>query len=117
VPRRLPAPSAEGTPRPRRATGLRPAVPDEVTVERPRNPEHGDYATNLAFALAKAAGKPPRVLGEAIAKHLRLDSHFAIEVLNYLAEKGVIDKVSQLIKLTPKSRLSVEEIGFMYIAH
>jgi hypothetical protein len=52
-----------------------------------------------------------------IARHLRLDSHFAIEVLNYLTEKGVIDKVSQLIKLTPKSRLSVEEIGFMYIPH
>ncbi len=52
-----------------------------------------------------------------IAKRLRLDSHFAIEALNYLAEKGQIDKVSQLIKLTPKSRLSVEEIGFMAIPH
>ena len=46
-----------------------------------------------------------------------MDSHFAIEALNYLAEKGVIDRVTQLIKLTPKSRLSVEEIGFMYLPH
>lgn len=28
-------------------------VPDVVTVERPRNPEHGDYATNLAMQVAK----------------------------------------------------------------
>ena len=36
------------------------AVPSEVVIERPKNPEHGDYATNVALTLAKAAGKPPR---------------------------------------------------------
>ncbi len=42
------------------AVSLEPAqVPDEVTVERPRNPEHGDYATNVALQLAKAAGMQP----------------------------------------------------------
>ena len=35
-------------------------VPDAVTVERPRNPEHGDYATNLAMQVAKKAGVVPR---------------------------------------------------------
>ncbi|WP_036941157.1 nucleotidyltransferase [Pseudobacteroides cellulosolvens] len=50
-----------------------------------------------------------------IANHLRSDSHFIIESLDYLSEKGVIEKVSQIIKLTPKSRLSIEEIGFLYI--
>ena len=50
-----------------------------------------------------------------IAKHLRIDSHYIIDVLDYLAEKGVIEKVSHLIKLTPKSRSSVEEIGFLYV--
>ncbi len=49
-----------------------------------------------------------------IANHFSSDSHFIIEVLDYLAEKGVIEKVSQIIKLTPKSRLSIEEIGFLY---
>jgi len=39
------------------------AVPSKATVERPRNPEHGDYATNLALQLAKPAGKPPRAGG------------------------------------------------------
>lgn len=37
-------------------------VPDAVTVERPRNPEHGDYATNLAMQVAKKAGVNPREL-------------------------------------------------------
>jgi arginyl-tRNA synthetase len=46
-------------------------VPAEVVIERPRNPEHGDYATNVALRLAKAAGKPPRDVAEVIAGRLR----------------------------------------------
>lgn len=43
--------------------GLDPAaLPAEVTVERPRNPEHGDYATNLALQVAKKVGANPREL-------------------------------------------------------
>ena len=45
-------------------------IPDDVTVERPRNPEHGDYATNIALQLAKPAGVPPRVVAEAVAGRL-----------------------------------------------
>lgn len=41
--------------------GLDPAaLPAVVTVERPRNPEHGDYATNLALQVGKKAGANPR---------------------------------------------------------
>lgn len=41
--------------------GLDPAaLPAAVTVERPRNPEHGDYATNLALQVAKKVGANPR---------------------------------------------------------
>jgi arginyl-tRNA synthetase len=36
------------------------ALPAAVTVERPRNPEHGDYATNLALQLGKKVGANPR---------------------------------------------------------
>ena len=54
------------------AEGLLAEVPAEIPIERPKRPEHGDFATNVALGLAKAAGKPPRALGEAIAKHLRL---------------------------------------------
>ncbi|MCA0332127.1 MAG: arginine--tRNA ligase [Actinobacteria bacterium] len=46
-------------------------VPAEVTVERPRNPEHGDYATNVALQLAKPAGSNPRAVAEAVAARLR----------------------------------------------
>src|SRR3954447_16430632 len=35
-------------------------VPETVTVERPRQKGHGDYATNVALQLAKQAGMPPR---------------------------------------------------------
>lgn len=51
--------------------GLDPAVlPDEVTVERPRNPEHGDYATNVAMKVAKKAGANPRDLATWLADAL-----------------------------------------------
>jgi arginyl-tRNA synthetase len=46
-------------------------VPAEVTVERPRQKGHGDYATNIALQLAKKAGTNPRALGELLAERLR----------------------------------------------
>ena len=47
------------------------AVPAQVRVERPRDRAHGDWATNVALQLAKAAGKPPRAVAEALATRLR----------------------------------------------
>ena len=47
-------------------------LPAETTVERPRNPEHGDYASNLAMQVAKRAGVPPRELAGALADRLAL---------------------------------------------
>lgn len=50
---------------------LDPSVaPDLATVERPRNPEHGDYATNIALQTAKKAGTNPRDLGTWLADEL-----------------------------------------------
>lgn len=46
------------------------ALPDTVTVERPRNPEHGDYATNLALQLGKKVGANPRELAGWLAEAL-----------------------------------------------
>ena len=45
-------------------------LPETVTVERPRNPEHGDYATNLALQVAKKAGAQPRELAQWLADAL-----------------------------------------------
>jgi arginyl-tRNA synthetase len=50
---------------------LRADVPDRVTVERPRNRDHGDWSTNVALQLAKGAGVPPRQVGELLAARLR----------------------------------------------
>ncbi|BBX09150.1 arginine--tRNA ligase [Mycolicibacterium aichiense] len=46
------------------------ALPATVTVERPRNPEHGDYATNVALQLAKKVGANPRELAGWLAAAL-----------------------------------------------
>jgi arginyl-tRNA synthetase len=46
------------------------ALPATVTVERPRNPEHGDYATNLALQLGKKVGVNPRELAGWLAAAL-----------------------------------------------
>ena len=35
------------------------ALPQTVTVERPRNPEHGDYASNLALAAGQESRRQP----------------------------------------------------------
>jgi arginyl-tRNA synthetase len=39
-------------------------------LERPKRPEHGDLATNVAMALAKRASQPPRVLAEKLVRAL-----------------------------------------------
>ncbi len=57
------------------AAGVLPPGIDQsrVTVEPPRDPAHGDIATNAAMVLAKDAGRKPRELAEAIAEKLRAD--------------------------------------------
>ncbi len=39
-------------------------------MERPRNREHGDYASNVALRLARHAGQPPRAVAELLARRL-----------------------------------------------
>ncbi|NBD28444.1 MAG: arginine--tRNA ligase [Alphaproteobacteria bacterium] len=46
---------------------------DNVTVEPPRDPAHGDMATNAAMVLAKPAGSKPRDIAEALAAKLGAD--------------------------------------------
>ncbi|HZE39852.1 MAG TPA: arginine--tRNA ligase [Stackebrandtia sp.] len=56
-------------------------LPEATSVERPRSPEHGDYASNLALQLSKKAGRPPRELAEAVAAQLRaVDGVSAVEI-------------------------------------
>ena len=48
----------------------RSVLPAAAGVERPRDPGHGDYASNLALQVARKAGLPPRVIAQAIAAKL-----------------------------------------------
>jgi arginyl-tRNA synthetase len=76
------------------ALSLPDGVPAAVVVERPKNREHGDYATNVALQLAKRAGVPPRELATALAERLGAsDGIAAVEVagpgfLNVRVEAG-----------------------------
>jgi arginyl-tRNA synthetase len=53
------------------ALALDPDAIPEPTLERPRLAEHGDWATNVALALAKAAKAPPRAVAEAMVAQLK----------------------------------------------
>ncbi|WP_030853565.1 ArgS-related anticodon-binding protein NrtL [Streptomyces sp. NRRL F-4474] len=46
------------------------AVPERVVVERTRPGGVGDYATPVAFQVAKAAGRPPRDVADVLARRL-----------------------------------------------
>jgi len=51
-----------------RANGTLPAdtLPPDFVVERPKTREHGDFATNAAMLLAKAARSNPRAIAQAL---------------------------------------------------
>ena len=56
-------------------------LPRELKVERPKNPEHGDYATNVAMQLGKRAGLNPRQFAELLAAKLTDDDAItAVEI-------------------------------------
>ena len=45
-------------------------IPDSLTLDRPKNRDHGDYATSIALALAKPSGKSPRDIAAIIQSGL-----------------------------------------------
>ncbi len=56
-------------------------LPRELKVERPKNPEHGDYATNVAMQLGKRSGMNPRAFAELLAAKLQGDEAItAVEI-------------------------------------
>lgn len=52
----------------------------EIHLERPNDPEHGDISCNIAMTAAKAEGKNPRALAQAIVDGLDLESDFVDRV-------------------------------------
>jgi arginyl-tRNA synthetase len=77
-----------------------------IVVEPPRDPTHGDMATNAAMVLAKEAGKKPRELAESIAANLRGDAKVASVDI---AGPGFIN-------LTLKPNVWVEELRLVLAA-
>ena len=56
-------------------------IPTEIVVERPKNPDHGDWATNIAMQLGKKAGLNPRAAAEILQPILeQLPGVEAIEI-------------------------------------
>ena len=45
-------------------------VPSQLTLDRPKNRDHGDYATSIALALSKSANLQPGVIAKVIVKTL-----------------------------------------------
>jgi arginyl-tRNA synthetase len=82
------------------AITLPAGVPAAVTVERPRQQGHGDYATNIAMQLAKQAGTNPRALAELVRVPLEATEGVAgVEVagpgfLNITVEAGAQGQVA-----------------------
>lgn len=50
-----------------------------------------------------------------IAKHFNIEPHFIVHCFDYLAEKGVIERAAQTIRITPKGKQVHEELGYLYI--
>ncbi|TCC21739.1 arginine--tRNA ligase [Kribbella speibonae] len=78
-------------------------LPRELKVERPKNPEHGDYATNVAMQLGKRSGMNPRAFAELLAAKLRGDEAItAVEIagpgfINLRVAADAQGKVAQAI--------------------
>jgi arginyl-tRNA synthetase len=90
-----------------RRDGLLPADLElEFTVEPGRQPEHGDYACNVALLLSRRLGTPPRTLAERIASQIPSSHHvarvavagagFINFTLSDLCLKGVVRRVLEL---------------------
>jgi len=79
------------------------AVPSSVVVERPKNRDHGDYATSVALQLAKPAARPPREVAELIASRLRAVEGIAgVQVagpgfLNVTLAEAALGKVARAV--------------------
>lgn len=51
--------------------------------------------------------------GTQITSHFNMPLHYLHPILDFLCDKGYLEKISQTIKLTPKSKPSVEEMAFV----
>lgn len=78
-------------------------VPTEVRVERPRNRQHGDWATNIALQIGKEAGMSPREFAQLLSNRLNgIDGVKSIDIagpgfLNITLDDGVAGELARVI--------------------
>jgi arginyl-tRNA synthetase len=89
------------------------AAEAQFTVESPRDPKHGDFAVNAAMVLAKALGKAPRELAQAIVDVVRtVDAAGAVTSLE-IAGPGFINlRLSPDVWFRSLERVVVEGEGY-----
>jgi arginyl-tRNA synthetase len=112
-------------------------APDSITIDPTRDTKHGDFATNLALALAKPLGKPPRAVAEALIKHLPASKHVSrVEIAGpgfinfFLAQDAFQSVVPEILKAggafgrAPKTRgkvmvefVSANPTGPLHVGH
>jgi arginyl-tRNA synthetase len=110
------------------ARGLDSALLPETTVmERPRNPEHGDYASTLAMQLGKKAGVAPRDLAAALAEELsRQDGVKSVEIagpgfLNIRLDAAAAGQLARVVVLAGQEyghtdRLAGQHINLEFVS-
>ena len=49
---------------------LQCAIPTQIPLERPKNRDHGDYASSIALQVAKGSGRAPREIAELLKRSL-----------------------------------------------
>ena len=71
-------------------------IPTSLTLERPKNRDHGDYATSIALALSKPSGIAPRKIAEIIVAGLKARKDIAaLEIAGPGFVNITLDKSSQ----------------------
>jgi len=99
----------------------------EVTIERPKIAEHGDYATNLPLRLQRAVGGKPLEIAAVLCRHLPADAALGkAEVappgfINFRLDEGwLADQVNEVLRAgeryatleaSPRKRVQVEFVS------
>ena len=76
---------------------------DAIAVEPPRDPGHGDMATNAAMVLAKPAGQNPRVIAEALAEQL-IPINIILRIKAIRSGAASLSKIDSLIIFSTNAR-------------
>ena len=91
------------------AAGFSGAIPETITLERPKNRDHGDYSTSIALQLAKAADKNPRDVATVLQKEIaQIAGISRVDIagpgfINITVDRGTQAELVQLILTSGES--------------